>query len=33
VVGIEIRPPTSADAIEANPFGLYVTDLRWTKQL
>jgi type IV secretion system protein VirB5 len=33
VVRVEIRPPTTADGIEANPFGLYVTDLRWTKQL
>jgi len=33
VLGVTIIPPTTQEAIEANPFGLYVTDLRWTKQL
>ncbi len=30
---IQIVAPSSADSIQANPLGLYVTDLRWTKQL
>ena len=29
----QTAPPTTADAIQANPFGLYVTEIRWTKQL
>lgn len=33
VVATEMAPPTSEDAIQMNPLGLYVTDLRWTKQL
>lgn len=33
VVTTEIAPPTSEDAVQMNPLGLYVTDLRWTKQL
>jgi type IV secretory pathway TrbF-like protein len=33
IVTTEIAPPTSEDAILINPLGLYVTDLRWTKQL
>ena len=33
VLGVAIIPPTTQEAIAANPFGLYVTDLRWTKQL
>jgi type IV secretory pathway TrbF-like protein len=33
VVTTQITPPTSADTIQANPLGLYVIDLRWTKQL
>jgi type IV secretion system protein TrbF len=33
VLTVEIAPPTTADAIQANPFGLYVTEIRWTKQL
>ncbi len=33
VLSVETVPPTTADAIEANPFGLYVTEIRWTKQL
>jgi type IV secretion system protein TrbF len=33
VVTTELRPPTSEGALQANPLGLYVTDLRWTKQL
>jgi len=33
IVTIEIAPPTSEEAILMNPLGLYVTDLRWTKQL
>jgi type IV secretory pathway TrbF-like protein len=33
VLAVELLPPTTADAIQANPFGLYVTEIRWTKQL
>ncbi len=33
VLTTHIVPPSSADSIRANPLGLYVTDLRWTKQL
>lgn len=33
VITVEIAPPTSDDAIQMNPLGLYVTELRWTKQL
>jgi type IV secretion system protein VirB5 len=33
VLLVETVPPTKADAIQANPFGLYVTEIRWTKQL
>jgi type IV secretion system protein TrbF len=33
VLSVETVPPTKADAIQANPFGLYVTEIRWTKQL
>jgi type IV secretory pathway TrbF-like protein len=33
VLPVETVPPTKADAIQANPFGLYVTEIRWTKQL
>ena len=33
VLAVETVPPTTADAIQANPFGLYVTEIRWTKQL
>src|SRR5438128_4163958 len=33
VLSVEMVPPTTADAIQANPFGLYVTEIRWTKQL
>jgi type IV secretion system protein VirB5 len=33
VVTVEVVPPTSEEAIHVNPLGLYVTDLRWTKQL
>jgi type IV secretion system protein TrbF len=33
VVTTDITPPTSADTIQANPLGLYVIDLRWTRQL
>ncbi len=33
VLSVETVPPTTADAIQANPFGLYVTEIRWTKQL
>jgi type IV secretory pathway TrbF-like protein len=33
VLAVETAPPTAADAIQANPFGLYVTEIRWTKQL
>jgi type IV secretion system protein VirB5 len=30
---VDIVPPTTEDGIQVNPLGLYVTDLRWTKQL
>jgi len=33
VVTTEVIPPTSEEATAVNPLGLYVTDLRWTKQL
>jgi type IV secretion system protein TrbF len=33
VLSVEVAPPASAEAIQANPFGLYVTEIRWTKQL
>jgi type IV secretion system protein VirB5 len=33
ILTVEIAPPTTADGIQTNPFGLYVTDIRWTKQL
>ena len=33
VVTIEVVPPASEDTILVNPLGLFVTDLRWTKQL
>ncbi len=33
VLTVETVPPTTADAIQVNPFGLYVTEIRWTKQL
>jgi type IV secretion system protein TrbF len=33
VVTTELVPPTSEGALQVNPLGLYVTDLRWTKQL
>jgi type IV secretory pathway TrbF-like protein len=33
VLGITLVPPTTQAGIEANPFGLYVIDLRWTKSL
>src|SRR5205814_8913069 len=33
VVRTEVVPPTSQDTIHVNPLGLYVTDIRWTKQL
>jgi type IV secretion system protein TrbF len=33
VLSVETVPSTKADAIQANPFGLYVTEIRWTKQL
>ncbi len=33
VLSVETVPPTTADAIQVNPFGLYVTEIRWTKQL
>jgi type IV secretory pathway TrbF-like protein len=32
-LAVEMVPPTTAEAIQANPFGLYVTEIRWTKQL
>ena len=33
VLAVETVPPTTAESIQANPFGLYVTEIRWTKQL
>src|SRR2546425_9364555 len=33
VVTTEVVPPTSEDTILVNPLGLYVTDIRWTRQL
>ena len=33
VLAVETVAPTTADIIQANPFGLYVTEIRWTKQL
>ena len=33
VVMTEVNSPTSEETIHVNPLGLYVTDLRWTKQL
>jgi type IV secretion system protein VirB5 len=33
VVATEIVPPVSEEILRVNPLGLYVTDLRWTKQL
>ena len=33
VLSAETVPLTKAEAIPANPFGLYVTEIRWTKQL
>src|SRR5438876_6831308 len=33
LLSVETVPPTTADAIQVNPFGLYVTEIRWTKQL
>jgi len=33
VVTTEVVPPTSEDTIHVNPLGLYVTGIRWTKQL
>jgi len=33
VLKVETVPPATADAIQMNPFGLYVREIRWTKQL
>ncbi len=33
VLTTEVIPPTSEETVHVNPLGLYVTDLRWTKQL
>jgi type IV secretion system protein VirB5 len=33
LLALEIAPPTTPEAIQLNPFGLYVTEIRWTKQL
>jgi type IV secretion system protein VirB5 len=33
VLAVDMVPPMNAEAIQANPFGLYVTEIRWTKQL
>ena len=32
-LSIDVVPPTSETTVHVNPLGLYVTDLRWTKQL
>jgi type IV secretion system protein VirB5 len=33
VLAVETAPSTTPEAIQLNPFGLYVTEIRWTKQL
>jgi type IV secretion system protein VirB5 len=33
ILTVDIVPPTTEDGAQVNPLGLYVTDLRWTKQL
>ena len=33
VLTTQVVPPSSEEVIQTNPLGLYVTDLRWTKQL
>src|SRR5437667_8311931 len=33
VLKVEMVPPATADAIQMDPFGLYVREIRWTKQL
>src|SRR5439155_1182729 len=33
VLATEVVPPASEETIHVNPLGLYMTDLRWTKQL
>jgi type IV secretory pathway TrbF-like protein len=33
ILTVDIVPPTTEDGVQVNPLGLYVTDLRWTKQL
>jgi len=33
VLAVETVPPSTAEAVQVNPFGLYVTEIRWTKQL
>ena len=33
VLAVETIPPSTAEAVQVNPFGLYVTEIRWTKQL
>lgn len=30
---VEIHPPTSADAIQKNPIGLYIKDFQWSREL
>ena len=33
VLGVELNPPDTTDALLVNPLGLYVTDINWTKTL
>jgi type IV secretion system protein VirB5 len=33
VLGVELVPPDTTDALLVNPLGLYVTDINWTKTL
>ena len=30
---VEIRPPSSADAIQKNPIGLFIKDFQWSREL
>lgn len=33
ILTVEVRPPTSADAIHKNPLGLFVVGIDWSKEL
>jgi type IV secretion system protein VirB5 len=33
ILGVSLRPPHSVDALRANPLGIFVTHLDWTKEL